>query len=269
MAQNTQLAKITPNKFIDAHKSALAGFAVRDYDNETFINSMSLLMSESKELQECMQTQAGQVSLYNACKYAASTGLSLNPMEGKATIIAYNGKASYQIMKNGYIQLALESPDVKKIISQTVRENDEFLVSRTMDGDTFKFVPAQKSRGPITGFFAAAKMTNGETSVEWMTVEDVNEVRDKYSANFNFAKDKTKTIWHKSYEGQGLKTVLKKMCKNLHVKQSGENGMAAALTGDDFDPDMSTGTQTIEVKKSKGANSDDVKNALGSQKTPI
>jgi len=180
-----------------------------------FLMSASLMISENNELKGCLNTPAGKNSLYKALKYGVITGLSLNPQEGKAALIAYNGNVQYQIMKNGLIELAMKSGKVQSITSDTVRENDDFKIVKSPDTDTYTFSPARKNRGAIDGFFAATKLTNGICHLKYMAIEEVKAHRDSYSALFK-AKPAL-SPWTKSFEGMALKTVIKALFRSLSI----------------------------------------------------
>jgi len=183
--------------------------------NEEFLRSVALCFVSTPSIMECLSTPNGKASVYNALKYAASTGLSLNPQEGKAAIIAFNGKAQYQVMKNGMIEKAMESGKIESIVTDAVMENDIFEMTKTMNGDEYKFSPARTKRGKVQGVFAVCKFKTGKTQMKYMTVEKIENHRDKYSSMFE--KNPAKSPWNKSFNGMAIKTVLKDLFRNLYV----------------------------------------------------
>ncbi|MBE9572475.1 MAG: recombinase RecT, partial [Proteobacteria bacterium] len=142
-----QIANIekTAGDFMKSLAGQLETYAVRDYNNQVFAKSAMIAIVSSDGLQECLTTDEGKVSIINALKMAAGTGLSLNPQTGMAALIPYSKKinnrwiktAQFQIMKNGLIELALESGKVEFITADTVREADAFTMSKTMNGDEY------------------------------------------------------------------------------------------------------------------------------------
>jgi phage RecT family recombinase len=187
-----------------------------------------MALDSSDDLQELTATPTGQKSLFDALQYAASTGLSLNPLEGKAVITVYNTKnkktgkfekkAGYQIMKNGLIELAMETKKVSFITSDTVRDNDYFDTSKSMEGDKFEFKPALRDRGEVIGFFAAMKETNGTGHVKWMTVPEVEEHAEKYSKQTGQF-----SAWGKSFNGMGEKTVMKALLNGVELQKDDDD----------------------------------------------
>lgn len=200
--------------FLTTLKATLPTYAIREYRQETFVKSAMIAIVSNDKLQECLTTNDGKASLINAMRMAAGTGLSLNPQEGKSALIPYNKKvgnqwiktAQYQVMKNGLIELALESGKVEFITADTVRAGDEFTMQKTMKGDEYFFSPARVDRGEIDGFFAAIMMKDGKCHTVYMADEQMQEHRKAFS-------DKTSM----PAEGYGQKTVLKRLLNNLHI----------------------------------------------------
>lgn len=198
-------------------KSYGGGFDVRE-----FLRGAMIVIMDTPKLKKALKTEQGKANLYNALKHAASIGLSLNPLKKQACLIAYESKdglqIDYQIMKDGYMQLALNSGKVEYITSFIVFENDEFNLSKSMAGDNYIFKPAKKDRGKIIGFMAALKTVSGIGHIKYMTKDEVNEIRDKYSIMYQ--KNKENSPWHKSYPGMGLKTVLKALFRSVSISQN-------------------------------------------------
>jgi phage RecT family recombinase len=215
--------------FLIERRDKLVQYAIRGYDANAFVRSAFMAISQNRELQACLKTDDGRDSLYNALRLAASTGLSLNPQEGKAALVAYNGIASYQIMKNGLIELALASGQVEYITSDYVCEHDTFFIEKKMDGDgdVYRFSPALTKRGPIIGFFAAIKLTSGKGHVAWMTTEEIDQFRATYARG---RADNPKSPWNTSFSGMGIKTVIKKLLRSLNLSPD----TTSAIIGDDI-----------------------------------
>ena len=205
--------------FLKSFGRSLKDYAVRDYNQTSFLKSAMIAIADSKDLSECLTTDAGKRSLFSALRYAATTGLSLNPQEGKAALIPYGGKIQYQIMKNGMIDLALESGKVEFITADYVKENDKFSIKKSVHGDEYTFEPALKDRGNILGYFSALKMKSGSTHVKWFTAEEIKEHRQKYSSKTQMPET-----------GYGIKTALKALLRGISISDELDNAIGA----DDF-----------------------------------
>lgn len=266
MAQQNQVARIDDNAvsaYLQQVSPTLGKYA-RDIDTNSFIGSAMLLISEKPELQQCLQNNQGKRSLLHALKFGASTGLSLNPQEGKAAIIAYGGKVQYQVMKNGLMELAERSGKVKYITADTVRAGDDWSIYKTMAGDEYRFSPARKDRGEIDGFFAAIVLTDGTCHVKYMTREEVEAHRDAYSAMYR-AKPSA-SPWSSSFEGMGQKTVIKALFRNLSVSDDIDRVTESDETYDFSAP--AELTQAEEVKQALEAPKEESKSEPEHKKEP-
>ena len=219
MAKN-QIMKIS-SLLVDK-RDAIERMCQDDQQKREFFQSVGLVFADNKNLQECLQTAEGQNSITQSLKMVASTGLSLNPQKQEAALVAYNGKCSYQIMKEGYVSLALRTGRVQFIGGDVVRENDTFAISKTMEGDRFDFQLATRDRGEIIGFYAGILYLDDnncqQSRVEYMTVEQMEQHRDNYRADKWAPKDRQKNgAWSSSFEGMGRKTVMKRLLMNTKI----------------------------------------------------
>lgn len=218
------------------NQAELTGYAARRYDQSAWMRTAMLAIVESNDLRTAMTTEAGRISLHHALRRAASLGLSLNPQEGKSCLVPYKGKIQYQVMKDGYIDLALDTGAVKSIKIDTVYEADEFQITETNNGDEFRFSPARKNRGKIDGFFASMTLTDGTCSTKWITAEQAIEHRKKYS--------QYSQLGEKEY---GEKTVAKMLCKSSKVAR-----LAPIMEIADQKDESETEPEPINVTPPKG-----------------
>jgi recombination protein RecT len=196
--------------------SELGNFVKGENEQDEFIQSAVIAITESDDLQACLNNKEGQISLFNALRRAAKTGLSLNPQDQHAHLQVYKGKVTLITMKEGLIDMAIKSGVVKSVYSKTVRENDVFELSESETGSQYKFSPARKSRGEIEGFFCVLTFPSGNPYVEYMTKEEVDEVKKKVKGS-----DNEWSGWTRYYEGFGKKTVVRRGLKT-YSEGSGE-----------------------------------------------
>ena len=237
----------------------LKDFALTDFDQQRFFKTAIMAISETPSLMECMETPAGQSSLYSAMKRAFSTGLSLNPQEGKAAIIAYKGKAKYQIMKEGAIDIIFDSGDIKTLMVEIVYEKDEFSIEKSNAGDIYHFYPSRRERGEVDGYFCAITDKKGISHVKYMTQAECFEVRDAHSAMFKAKPEMSP--WTKSEKGMCKKTVIKAAIRDLHISPSSK----ALFSSEDVnltEPEI----KNITPEKITGNTADDVANKLEGKK---
>jgi phage RecT family recombinase len=269
MTQQNAITKVDneAGSFLQKFGKSLEQYAVRKYSRDTFLKSAMLAIVSNPDLVECLKTEPGKLSLFSALRYAATTGLSLNPQEGKAALIAYSGRVQYQTMKNGLIELSLESGKIENLIAEHVRINDQFRIVKTSDGDKFEFEPALDDRGGVRGFFAAIKFKDGLTYVKWMSKSEVEEVRDKYGKGVFYSYDdkhgKFKkgdripdSAWGKSFIGMGEKTVMRKLLKSISISEETDN----LIANDDF--------YEVDFKIEPGIDAENVNKKLTKKKPP-
>lgn len=159
-------------------------------------------VTNTPKLLEC-----NRKSFFLAVMRAAQLGLEPDGLLGQAYLIPYGKMAQLIIGYKGYITLARQSGEIANIAVATVHENDDFELSffgmprfnRCVRGD----------RGALIGFIAKAefKETGALPQVEYMTVDEVNKIRDKHS--------KSKNVWAEHYEEMGKKTVIRRLVKYL------------------------------------------------------
>lgn len=227
MGNETTAIAVTEKAVADFVRGALPNlmnYAVRAYDPDAWAKTAMLCIVDNPELLACMATSAGKASLYHALRYAATTGLSLNPQEGKAALVPIQGKVHYWIEKGGMIDLVMETGAVKLIRANSVRSGDKFRLTETLDGDSYEFSPSPRNRGEIIGFFCAIRLRDGGSLVHWMSREEVEAHRDAYGKGLA----KTDSAWRKSFEGMGIKTVIKMALRRIALPKEAERVIGAA-----------------------------------------
>ncbi len=247
------------NNFLTSINQNLNKYAIRNYEQRHFMNSVVIAIESDSKLQECLNTREGQISMYNALKIASSTGLSLNPQENKAVLIARSGKVTYQVMKEGMIELALER-GIKKVRADLVRENDELKIENSINGDFFSHNIALKDRGSVIGFYAALITDEGDGHVKYMTTDEIKEHAERYSSYIDKKTGARKyNPMVKSHPvGYGLKTVLKRLLKSVFTEEKDEK----ILHIDEDTTDNAFPLEQSSFDREKGHSGETVKNDL-------
>jgi len=158
---------------------------------------------------------AEPLSLVNAIKEAASLGLE--PFTDDAAIIVYNHVATLQPMWRGYLKRIRNSREVVDLDCQLVYTNDVFELSLGTS-PSLRHIPAMEERdeagdkrverGDYRGCYAWALMPSGTHIIEWMTVDEINYVRDTWG-------NKKKSNWTTSWGEMARKTVIRRLAKRL------------------------------------------------------
>jgi len=200
-------------------KSLLANLDVKKRFEEMLGKKAALFMasivnavSTNAKLQACDSN-----SIMSAAFVAASFDLPIDSNLGFSAIIPYSGKAQFQMMYKGIVQLAIRSAQYKHIQASEVYQ-DELLSYNPITGIA-KFVevfPAdsQRNRGEkekICGYFSWFELINGFSQQLYMTVEEIENHAKQYSKAYGYdSKEKKQTSnWSTNFHAMARKTVIK------------------------------------------------------------
>ena len=147
------------------------------------------------------------ISVIEAVRASASMGLELNGLMGEGYIIAYGGKAQFQVGWRGLLRLARRSGDIASLDAQCVFEHDTFQIDLGSD-PRITHRPSLAERGNRFGAYAYARLTSGELVTEWMPNADIEMVRRSSRA-------RDAGPWVQWPDEMARKTVLKRLCKRL------------------------------------------------------
>jgi recombination protein RecT len=170
----------------------------------------------------------------------AQLGLEPNTPQGHIYLIPFENKrkgtTEVQVIVGykGLIDLARRSGEIVSISSHAVRSHDRFDVDFGTEESIVHKPKLDGDRGEIIGFYAVAKLQGGGTQFEYMTLGEVERIRDGsqgYSTAKRFAKDMgvINSPWATNFEEMGRKTAIRRLCKYLPM--SVELAGAVALDG--------------------------------------
>lgn len=219
---------------------------------KSFIQSAALAIFENADLKNALSTPEGKLSLFRALERGAASGLSLNPQEGKAALVAIAGKIEWWPMKNGLIELAHESGKLEYIGAETVYAKDKFALKKTAHGDDYDFEPALKDRGEPMLYFAVLALTSGRSVVKMMTLEQMDAWKKKYGKGLN----KPGSAWNANFNGMAEKTVLKAVLHSTYLGKA----VQTALDADDMQEQAPE--RDVTPPKEKGTGAEDLAETL-------
>lgn len=226
----------------------------------TFTTSVIQLVNQSKDLAECEP-----MSVINAAMVAATLDLPLNNNLGLAYVVPYNQNdvgvwakvAQFQLGYKGFKQLALRTNRFTNINQTDVRLGEIKKRDRLTGFIEFEWIEGETERlaTPIIGYVSFFQLTNGFTSVFYMSVEEIEAHALKYSKVY--AKTK-KGLWYTDKKGMSEKTVTKlNLSKNapLSVDDKANENLVTALRTDqavinDFD-DLQDGVQYPDTEEAE------------------
>lgn len=192
--------------------------AVLGEKKEAFVTSLVSVVANDANLQKC-----SPMSVIYAAMKSVPLGLPIENNLGYAAVIPYGDNASFQIMRNGWVEMAMRTGQVKFIANEVVHKGE--LVKRNKFTGEYVFDEDKKESDEVIGYMAYIKLTNGFEKTVYWTVEEVKAHALRYSQTYK----KGYGVWKDSFDAMALKTVL----KNLIVKYCPKSAELQAAIRDD------------------------------------
>lgn len=194
-----------------------AGFSVEKVKQE--VSFALQCINKSKQLRECSQQ-----SLLQAVLNISNIGLSLNPAAKEAYLIPrWNNltkgmEASLEPSYIGLTKLLTDSGSVRSLLCQLVYEKDAFQIDLANNQNPVKHIPELRrdNRGEMNGVYALATLSDGTRQVEYMSKEDIQDIRERSETYRAYLEGKIKSCtWVSDYGEMARKTVVKRIYKYL------------------------------------------------------
>jgi recombination protein RecT len=185
---------------------------------ESFVTSLISVVGNNENLQKC-----NPMSVIYAAMKSVPLGLPIEPNLGYSAVIPYGQDASFQIMRNGWCELAMRTGQVKFIANEVVHKGE--LVKKNKFTGEYIFDEEKKESDEVIGYMAYIKLTNGFEKTVYWTVEEVKAHALRYSQTYK----KGYGVWKENFDAMALKTVL----KNLIVKYCPKSAELQAAIKDD------------------------------------
>lgn len=192
------------------------------------INKFTKSLGEDKVFQEvmamlsvderlCQAVNNDFNSFVNSVIALKQLKLSLNKQLGQCAIIPYGNSLQVQIMKNGYINLAIRSGKIKTINSGVIKK-DELLYYDKIRGDfgidkDFIF-REDYDKLDNAYYFASIINNNGFEKVILKSKLEIEKHRDKFSSDWKYKKSKgneKNAVWFTNFDAMAEKTCLKQL----------------------------------------------------------
>ncbi len=194
-----------------------AGFSVENVKKE--ISFALQTINKSAQLQKCSQE-----SLLQAVLNISNIGLTLNPAAKEAYLIPrWNNlsKSMEAVLEPGYVglvKLLTDAGSVKSMLSQLVYESDVFTVDLANNAQPVIHRPelSRSKQGNLKGAYALATLIDGTRQVEYMSVDEINEIRERSETYKAYEAKKIQSCtWVSDYGEMARKTVIKRIYKYL------------------------------------------------------
>lgn len=224
-----QAGSATVKKFFEANRGTLEALLPRHFDSERMLKLALGALRTTPKL-----ANASLSSLLGSVVTCAQLGLEPNTPLGHAYLLPFDKRekqgnqwvtveTQVQVIigYKGMLDLARRSGQIVSIAAHEVCQNDEFVFAYGLN-EELVHRPAMKDRGPVIGFYAVAKLTGGGYSFEFMSVDEVNHIRDKAAEKNRAKKDAAGNPiitgpWADNYVEMGRKTVLRRLFKYLPI----------------------------------------------------
>lgn len=220
---------VTVKKFFEANRGTLMALLPKHFDAERMLKlAMGALRTTPK------LAQASNASLLGAVVTCAQLGLEPNTPLGHAYLLPFDKRekqgdrwvtveTQVQIIVGykGMLDLARRSGQIVSIAAHEVCQADEFRFAYGLE-EELVHRPAMAQRGHVIGFYAVAKLVGGGHCFEFMSVDEVNFIRDKAAEKNRAKKDASgRPIitgpWSDNYVEMGRKTALRRLFKYLPI----------------------------------------------------
>lgn len=210
----------------------------KGFTPERLIQMAATARQRTPKLAEC-----DMGSFLSCCLQCASLGLEPSAVDGlgRAYIIPrWNGKtrtyeATFQLGKNGMLELVQRSGKVSNLRTQCVYEGDDFDFGEDETGLHFHFKPdfdAEHTTDNLKLVYLSCRLNDGGNVFLYMTKRELDKLRD-----VNAAKDRSGKVigpWVTEYEAMCEKSVIRRAFSRGMLPRSVE--VAKAITSDETTP---------------------------------
>ena len=219
----------TVKKFFEANRGTLEALLPKHFDSERMLKLALGALRTTPKL-----SGASLSSLLGSIVTCAQLGLEPNTPLGHAYLLPFEKRekqgnqwvtteTQVQVIigYKGMLDLARRSGQIVSISAHEVCQNDEFSFAYGLN-EELTHRPAMQDRGPVIGFYAVAKLQGGGHSFEFMSVDEVNYIRDKAAEKNRAKKDSSGRLiitgpWADNYVEMGRKTALRRLFKYLPI----------------------------------------------------
>jgi len=240
--------KDTFEKILRSQLPAIQNIIPKYVTPERLIKTAVAAISRNPKLLQC--TPASIARSFVTC---AELGLDFSHELGHAYLVPFErrkGSGVYDavliIGYKGWVWLVKRDGRVKKVITDEVFQKE-------IETGRFKFQPGESKpihhdkllvgdRGPVVGYYVLFVLANGEQQAEYMTVEEIEKVRQR-------SKAKDSGPWVTDYKQMARKTVLRRGIQ--YIEKSIELAKAERYENEQFGYVESINTE-LESGENKG-----------------
>jgi recombination protein RecT len=224
----------TVQGLLEKYKGQIAMALPKHMTPERMIRVALTACSTNPKLLEC-----DPYTVCGSIVQASIMGLEPNSNLGECFLVPYwNSKkgqrggydCQLQIGYKGHVKLARNSGEIAMVDAQPVYSNDEFECEKGETPFLRHKRPISGPRGELVGYWAGFKTKDGTFNFEYMTVEEIEEHRDRFTKSKN-KQGEIYGPWVDNPDWMFRKTVLIQALKL--APKSVDRNFAAAITLDD------------------------------------
>ncbi|MEC1863170.1 recombination protein RecT [Bacillus licheniformis] len=213
-----------PRTILDVMMERKAAFEMalpKHLDADRLIRLAVTEFRKNPMLKECTPE-----SLLGAVMQAAQVGLEPDAL-GSAYLVPFYNKSKkvkevqLQIGYKGLIELVRRSGQVTSIVANEVYENDEFDFEYGINEKLYHKPTMDADRGKLKCFYAYARFKDGGHAFTVMSVDQIDQIRDKFSKSQKDGKHFGPWVDH--YESMAKKTVIKQLVKYMPISVEIQN----------------------------------------------
>ena len=190
----------------DAFRQQIAVALPKHMTADRMIRIALTELRKTPKLMEC-----DDKSLFGAIVQCSQLGLEPGNSLGHAYLIPYGRECTLIIGYKGLIELARRSGQIVSISAREVHEKDKFIIKYGLN-EVLEHEPNFVDRGKVIGFYAIAQLKDGGHQFEYMTLDDIEKVRESSKSSKG-----AMSPWVNYYNEMGKKTVVRRLFKYLPV----------------------------------------------------
>lgn len=194
-------------KALEGSKASWGPLLPKHIKTDQLLRSATAAVAKTPELLACSPQ-----SIVLAVAQAAALGLLPNTPLGLGYLVPFKTTCTFVPGYRGLVRLAIQSGEVKSIESRAVYSKDAFEVHMGTDPRIDHSPSLDADRGDMVGVYAVARLLTGEAVFEWMSIGEVNAIRDR-------SKAKGEGPWVTDYTEMARKTVVRRLCKMLPLSE--------------------------------------------------
>jgi len=192
-------------------------------------------------------------SIVGGALEASALGLEINTPLQQAWLVPFKNnltkrsEAELIIGFQGYIELMYNNPKVLSIFASVVYTNDILVYEYGTEEKLVHHPLEIGDVGNIRGFYAYAKMTDGAYRFIFMPKQEVDNVRDTFSASYKAKPEESP--WTSDYISMGCKTAIRKLQKYVPKSAECQRAVDADFKViDPFDPSYLRPEDKVETE---------------------